>query len=410
MSANRCESEFASDTKSSNFDAESFRQEVRSFCANDIPANIQQKISKNQYFSKEERVQWQKLLQRKGWFTGDWPEQFGGQGWGPLQRFIWIEELERAGTPWLTYFGVGFVGPVIYTFGDEDQQERYLDGIRHSETWWCQGFSEPGAGSDLASIKTRASLEGDHYVVTGQKTWTTMAQWADMMFCLVRTHEGSQRQQGITFLLIDLNSPGVTVRPIETIDGCHNVNEVFLDKVKVPVRNRIGNEGDGWTITKFIVGRERLLVTELGKARRLLDELVSLASHIKDGSSPVINSNALRLRLAELEVKYRVLRDTAYAAVEGMESGKDSSASASLLKIRGSELQQSILDTTLEVMAQQGLAFQKDAIHGDFDGYLHGSAETPGTIYEHMHCRATSIYGGSNEIQRGIIAKAGLGL
>src|SRR5690606_27031994 len=208
--------------------------------------------------------------------AGHWPRAFGGRDWGALQRFVAIEELEYAGTPWITHFGVSFAGPLIYTFGTPEQQQRFLPGILESTTWWCQGFSEPSAGSDLASVRTRAKREGDHYIVNGQKTWATMAHWADMMFALVRTSDEGKKQQGLSMLLIDLKSPGVTVRPIPTIDGRTHINEVFLDNVRVPVENLVGAEGDGWACTKFIVHAERVLVTELGKARRYFDTLLKL--------------------------------------------------------------------------------------------------------------------------------------
>ncbi|SER11193.1 Acyl-CoA dehydrogenase [Solimonas aquatica] len=392
------------------FDERAFRAEVREFCANGIPDELAEKIRRHAYFSKEDRVQWQRLLHARGWFVGDWPVAYGGGGWGPVQRLVLIEELERAGTPWLTHFGFSFVGPVIYTFGSEAQKARYLPGIRESKTWWCQGFSEPGAGSDLASVATFAERDGDHYIVSGQKTWTTMAQWADKMFCLVRTQRCERRQQGISFLLIDLRSPGVTVRPIQTIDGIRHVNEVFLDAVRVPVQDRVGEEGDGWKLARFIVGRERLLVAELGKARRLLDRLTALGLELKDGDLPLGETPAFRLRLAQLEVQLHSLRTSAYAIAQDMERAGGAESDASLLKIRGSEMQQAILDAVISALGATGLAFQPEAILAEFAGEVHGLEEAPALIFDHLYSRATSIYGGSNEIQRGIVAKAQLGL
>lgn len=394
----------------SRFDAQTFRAQVRDFCASDIPEDLASKIRRHEYFSKDDRVRWQRLLNQRGWFVGDWPEAYGGCGWGPTQRLVLIEELERAGTPWLTHFGFSFVGPVIYTFGSDAQKARYLADIRESRTWWCQGFSEPGAGSDLASVSTFAECVGDHYVVSGQKTWTTMAQWADKMFCLVRTQRTERRQQGISFLLIDLRSPGVTVRPIRTIDGVHHVNEVFLDSVRVPVEDRVGEEGDGWKLARFIVGRERLLVAELGKARRLLDQLAALGQVVKDGSRLLAETPAFRLRLAQLEVQLNSLRTAAYAIAADMERGLGSESDASLLKIRGSEMQQAILDSVISVLGISGLAFQPAAILADFAGAIHGHPMTPPLVFDHLYSRATSIYGGSNEIQRGIVAKMQFGL
>jgi alkylation response protein AidB-like acyl-CoA dehydrogenase len=342
-------------------------------------------------------------LQAQGWFVGHWAKEHGGQGWGHLQRFIFLEELEQAGTPWLAHFGTSFLGPVLLHFGNEAQRARFLGPIRESTEWWCQGFSEPGSGSDLASLKLRAERGATHYRVNGQKTWTTMAQWADWIFCLVRTQSSGRPQQGISFLLIDLKSPGVTVRPIATFDGGHHVNEVFFDDVEVPVDNLVGNEGDGWTIAKFIVSRERLLVTEIGKACHLLGELRALAA-----DAGLCETPAFRRQFAELEVLYRTLRTTAYAAVLAAEAGREHAIDASLLKIRGSELQQAIHDAITDVLARGGLAFQTDGLNADLAGYQHGDARLPGLLHEHLHARAASIYGGSNEIQRGIIAKTAL--
>jgi len=391
------------------FDEAGFRQQLRAFCRVRMPAELSAKIHRHQYFSREDRVLWQRQLQAQGWFAAHWPKEFGGSGWGPLQRFIFIEELERAGTPWLTHFGVSFLGPVLCEFGDEAQRARFLEPIRQSTSWWCQGFSEPGAGSDLASLKTRALRTASGYRVSGQKTWTTMAQWADWIFCLVRTDKTERPQQGISFLLIDLRSPGVRVRPIASFDGCHHLNEVFFDEVEVPLENRVGPEGAGWTIAKFIVSRERLLVTEIGKAGRLLDELHELAATTTDGARSVGDTAWFRRLAAELEVKYQTLRATAYAAVLEAEAGREHPIHASLLKIRGSELQQALQDAMADLLARGGLAFQTEGICGDIEGYRHGDQRLPGLLHEHLHSRATSIYGGSNEIQRGIIAKSTLG-
>ncbi len=392
------------------FDAARFRAEVRAFCRDRVPDDIRERIDKHQYFGREQRIRWQRLLQAQGWFVGHWPKAHGGQGWGPLQRFIFVEELERAGTPWLTHFGTSFLGPVLCAFGNDEQRARFLGPIRDSEEWWCQGFSEPGSGSDLASLKLRAERGASHYRVNGQKTWTTMAQWADWIFCLVRTQAGGKPQAGISFLLIDLKSPGVTVRPIETFDGGQHVNEVFFDDVEVPVENLVGQEGEGWTIAKFIVGRERLLVTEIGKAFHLLGEMHGIAATLKDNRRKLGDTVAFRRRAAELEVLYRTLRATAYAAVLAAEAGREHAIDASLLKIRGSELQQAIHDAITELLARGGLAFQTAGIGADISGYRHGEPRLPGLLHEHLHSRAASIYGGSNEIQRGIIARTELGV
>ncbi len=386
--------------RAAGFELSRFRDEVREYCRTSIPASIRDKAHRLKYFSKEDRVLWQRALHKQGWFCAHWPAEHGGQSWGPIQRFVLIEELERAGTPWLAHFGVSFMGPVLCEFGTQAQRDQHLPGIRQSDVWWCQGFSEPGAGSDLASLRMQAVREGDHYRVNGQKTWTTMAQWADWIFCLVRTGQTERAQQGISFLLIDLKSPGVTVRPIETFDGVHHVNEVFLDNVEVPAENLVGKEGQGWDIAKFIVSRERVLVAEVGKARHLLDQLWSLMD-----TSDALCALAARRRVVDLEVAYDTLRATAYAAVIDAEQGRENPLDASVLKIRGSELQQKIGEALLDTLSESGLAFQAEALHGAPKVNLESEPRLAGFIHEQLHGRAASIYGGSNEIQRGILAK-----
>lgn len=397
--------------QAAGFDAAEFRSEIRAFCSRSLQGELAEKARKHQYFSRDDRIRWQRALQQWGWLVPHWPSAVGGQDWGPLRRFILIEELEAAGTPWLTHFGVSFLGPVLCEFGNKEQCDRFLEPIRLSKTWWCQGFSEPGAGSDLASLTTRAERRGDHYLVNGQKTWTTMAHWADMIFCLVRTHTADRPQQGISFLLIDLKSPGVSVRPIETIDGLHHVNEVFFEDVKVPVENLVANEGDGWAIAKFIVNRERLLVAEIGKARRALGTLAALASSVTEGGKLLgSHSPALRRRCAELKVQYATLRAMAYSLVLDAEAGRAAGhADASMLKIRGSELQQALSEALLGVVSREGLAFQREGLFRAPYGERHGVDLLPGLIHEQLHSRSISIYGGSNEIQKEIIARSVLG-
>ncbi|HKY92716.1 MAG TPA: acyl-CoA dehydrogenase family protein [Nevskiaceae bacterium] len=388
------------------FDARAFRAEVRAFCREQMPPDIARMAARHQYFSREQRVRWQQRLQARGWFAAHWPRAHGGQDWSHLQRLILIEELERAGTPWIAHFGVSFLGPVLCAFGDDGQRARFLPGILDSTTWWAQGFSEPGAGSDLGSVALRAEGVPGGYRVNGQKTWTTMAHWADMIFCLARTGHTERRSDGISFLLVDLNAPGVTVRPIETFDACHHVNEVFFEDVEVPAANLVGREGQGWAIARFIVERERLLVTEIGKAQRLLNELHHLAARATDGDRPVSASATFRRHAALLEVRYRTLRDMVYGSAIAADEGRGHPIDPSLLKIRGSELQQAVLDAIVDVLGRDGLAFQVDGIERDLEGYGHGDPRMPGLVSDHLHARATSIYGGSNEIQRGIIAKA----
>ena len=395
-----------SSAAASGFDAAALRAQVRDFCRDGLPPDIARMAARNQYFDREQRIRWQRLLHAQGWFAAHWPEAFGGAGWGHLQRLILIEELERAGTPWITHFGVSFLGPVLCHFGTDAQRRRFLPGILNSDTWWCQGFSEPGSGSDLGSLSLRATPCAGGYRLNGQKTWTTMAQWADMIFCLVRTAQTERRSEGISFLLVDLNSAGVEVRPIRTFDGCHHVNEVFFDDVEVPAENLVGREGQGWAIARFIVERERLLVTEIGKAYRLFGEMHALATVVRDGGVRVCDTAAFRQRAATLEVRYQSLRATVYAAAIAADEARGQAIDPSLLKIRGSELQQMILDVVIELLGRDGLAFQSEGLCRDLDGYCHGGVGAAGLVFDHLHSRATSIYGGSNEIQREIIAKA----
>ena len=382
-----------------SFDAEQFRAQVRAFCREQFPADLARKADAYLYFSKADRVRWQRLLEEREWFIGHWPVEFGGQSWGPLQRFIFIEELEYAGTPWLTHFGVSFAGPLLCAFGSAEQQRRFLPAIRHSTAWWCQGFSEPGAGSDLASVRTRAQRAGADYIVSGHKTWITMAHWADMMFALVRTSETGPRQQGLSLLLIDMQTPGVSVRPIRTIDAREHINEVFLDEVRVPAANLVAAEGQGWACAKFIVGNERVLVTELGKARRYLDLLYELSAAGDPGGRRLRASAGWRRRIAQLELEVECLRSLAYEAMAAAQAGSPPGVDASVLKIRGSQVQQALLDAIVEALGAQGLPAPSA-------GEQIGQERAAGLLAEHFYARASSIYGGSNEIQTNIIAKA----
>jgi alkylation response protein AidB-like acyl-CoA dehydrogenase len=382
-----------------SFDAEQFRAQVQAFCREQFPADLARKADSYVHFSKADRVRWQRLLDERGWFVGHWPVELGGQGWGPLQRFIFIEELEYAGTPWLTHFGVSFAGPLLCTFGNADQQRRFLPAIRHSTAWWCQGFSEPGAGSDLASVRTRARRDGDDYIVSGHKTWITMAHWADMMFALVRTSEAGPRQQGLSLLLIDMQTPGVSVRPIRTIDAREHVNDVFLDEVRVPAANLVDAEGQGWACAKFIVGNERVLVTELGKARRYRRLLHELSAAEDAGGRRLRASSGWRRRVAKLDLEVECLRSLAYETMAAAQAGSPPGVDASVLKIGGSQVQQALLEAIVEALAPQGLPAPSAGEQIDHE-------RAAGLLAEHFYARASSIYGGSNEIQTNIIAKA----
>lgn len=386
-----------------------FRASVREFCRVALPEDIAAQVRAHRWLSKDDRLRWQHLLHRQGWAAGHWPRAWGGHDWSPLQRFIFNEELERAGAPWLTPFGINYVGPILLAHGSDAQRARHLPPILRSELWWCQGYSEPGAGSDLASLTTRAERRGEVFLVNGQKTWTTMAQWADWMFCLVRTARGAKPQHGISLLLIDMRTPGIEVRPIRTVDDCHHLNEVFFTDVEVPAENLVGVEGEAWHYTKVFLTHERILATELGKADRLLAELAALAARAVDGGTTLADEEGFRRRHAALQVRRAALQALAYEALERFERGEEPAVEAAALKIRGSELQQSISELAIDVLARAGLGYDADAIRGaGRPDDLH--LAQAGWSFEHLYGRAFTIYGGSNEIQRSIIARQGLGL
>ena len=390
--------------------AEAFRTEVRRFCRDKLPATLKHKVMNNLLLEKEDYVLYLKLLHEQGWAVGHWPRRYGGCDWTPLQRYIFEEETTEAGAPWLIPFGVNYVGPIIYSFGSEAQKTRFLPAIRSSDEWWAQGYSEPGAGSDLAALRTRADRDGDSYVVTGQKVWTTYAQWSDWMFCLVRTSSEDRPQKGISFLLIDMKSPGITVRPIATMDRYAHVNEVFFDAVRVPVGNLVGNEGGGWTYAKVLLSNERVLVAEAGRSTRQLRRLRELAERSRPQAAPLAANPAFARRIAELELRLHVLKATCYESVAHAMAGVEPGAEASLMKIRGSELQQDIAEAMLDCLGLAGTVFDPDAAEGLGALPPEGPFEATGILRDHLHGRATTIYGGSNEIQRNIIAKAVLGL
>ncbi len=362
----------------------------------------------NLFLNKEDNLDFLRSLAPRGWVAGHWPRAWGGAEWTPLQRFTFEEESTRLGAPWLIPFGVNYVGPVIYTFGSAAQKARFLPPILASEEWWAQGYSEPGAGSDLAGLKTRAVRHGDHYRVSGQKIWTSYVQWADWMFCLVRTSEESRPQQGISFLLIDMRSPGVRVQPIRTMDGCHHVNEVFLDDVQVPVENLVGEEGRGWTYAKFLLSNERILAAETGRSMRQLEHLKRLVR--ETSSDSVTDRPAFERRITGIELSLHALRAFCLSYARRMDPASPPGVEASIMKLRGSELQQRISEATLDWLGTAAIVYDPADVNADAAHSPLGPADTSGAVREYLHGRASTIYGGSNEIQRNIISKAELGL
>jgi pimeloyl-CoA dehydrogenase large subunit len=388
-----------------------FRDSVRGFLEQNLPADLQHKVRNHLRLAKDDYVRWHRILATQGWVAPGWPVEFGGPGWSPVQRHIWEEECARAGTPPILPFGVNMVAPVIMAFGSQAQKEYFLPRILSCEDWWCQGYSEPGAGSDLASLKTTAVREGGHYIVNGQKTWTTLAQHADMIFCLVRTDSGVRKQEGISFLLIDMRTPGITVRPIITLDEDHEVNEVFFDDVRVPVKNLVGQENKGWDYAKFLLGNERIGIARIGMSKHRIRRIKELAAKEFDGERPILDNPRFREKLAAIEIELKALEMTQLrvVAAEGKrEKGRPDPAS-SILKIKGSELQQATTELLMDVVGPYALPYQTDQDAGWNEPPV--GPDWAGPIAPtYFNYRKVSIYGGANEIQKNIIAKAILGL
>jgi pimeloyl-CoA dehydrogenase large subunit len=388
-----------------------FRNEVREFFRTALPEPIRRKLVEGWHLEKDDIVTWQRILNQKGWAVAFWPREYGGTGWTPMQQYIFLEEMQQAPAPQPLQFGVNMVGPVIYTFGSDAQKARFLPRIRNIDDWWCQGFSEPGAGSDLASLKTSAKRDGEHYVVNGQKTWTTLAQHADWIFCLVRTDPAAKKQEGISFLLIDMKTPGITVRPIQTIDGSHEVNEVFFDDVRVPVENLVGQENKGWDYAKFLLGNERVGIARIGVSKHRLRRIRELAGKEMVGDRPLIEDARFREKLASVEIELKALEMTQLRVVTNeakRQRGKPDPAS-SILKLKGSEIQQATTELLLEVVGPYALPYQPEQEEGWNEPPVGPDYAGP-VAPMYFNWRKTSIYGGSNEIQRNIIAKAILGL
>jgi pimeloyl-CoA dehydrogenase large subunit len=386
-----------------------FRDEVRAFMRTALPESIRRKMVEARHLTKDDIVTWQRILNAKGWAVPHWPVEWGGTGWSPVQRYIFDEELQLAPAPDPLPFGVSMVGPVIIAFGSEAQKRRHLPPIANLDEWWCQGFSEPGAGSDLASLKTRAQRDGDHYVVNGQKTWTTLAQHADWIFCLVRTEPAAKKQQGISFLLIDMKTPGITVRPIQTIDGGREVNEVFFDDVRVPAENRVGEENRGWDYAKFLLGNERTGIARVGTSKARLRRLKEIAALERMGDRPLIEDERFRMKIAAVEIELKALEMTQLRAVARERRSNAPDPASSILKIKGSEIQQAITELLLEAVGPWALpqeAREADRWNEPPIGPEWASPLAP----QYFNWRKVSIYGGSNEIQKNIIAKAILGL
>ena len=389
-----------------NFTAEelAFRAEIRDWVAKNLPKDISHKVHNALRLSRDDLQRWAKILGKQGWHGWGWPKEFGGPGWNAIQRHLFEEECALAGAPRVIPFGPVMVAPVIMAFGSPEQQKRHLPGIMSGEVWWSQGYSEPGSGSDLASLKTKAERRGDYYIVNGQKTWTTLGQYGDWIFCLVRTSSEGKPQTGISFLLIDMKSPGITVRPIITLDGEHEVNEVWFDNVEVPADNLVGEENKGWTYAKYLLAHERTNIADVNRAKRELERLKRIAR-----GEGVYDDARFRDQIALLEVDVVALEMMVLRVLSGEKSGKQSLDVAGLLKIRGSELQQRYTELMMLAAGPYARPFIHEALEAGWQGDQVGAAYLAPLAGTYFNYRKTTIYGGSNEVQRNIISQQVLG-
>ena len=387
-----------------------FQEMARQFIEENLPTDIREKVKGGLRLYKDDYVRWHKILADKGWIVPEWPEEFGGTNWTPVQRYIFLEEQARAFAPRLVAFGIKMVGPVIYTFGSKEQKDHYLPRIISGEDFWCQGYSEPGSGSDLASLQTRAVLNGDHYVVNGTKTWTTQAHYADRMFCLCRTNTDAKFQEGISFLLIDMNQPGIEVKPIRTLDGSQEINTVYLTDVKVPVEDRVGEENMGWTYAKFLLSHERSGIARIGASKANLEKLRQIAERERCGDGYLIEDEDFKREIAQVEIDLHTLEYTELRALTASAKGEAPGPEANVLKIRGTELQQKISELLMRAMGYYAMPYLPEAMEHGYNEDPVGPDVAAPLAAAYFNMRKTSIYGGTNEIQKNIIAKMVLGL
>jgi len=390
-------------------DDQAFRRTVREFLAERLPPDIRDDVLAFKHLGRDHYVRWQQILAARGWGAPGWPREYGGTNWSALERSIFDEECYKAGAPRQIPFGLSMIGPVLMKFGTPAQRTHFLPRIITMEDWWCQGYSEPGAGSDLASLKTSARREGESYVINGQKTWTTLAQYADWMFCLVRTRAEGKPQEGISFVLIDMKSPGVRVRPIRTLDLGADVNEVFLDEVRIPVANLVGDENRGWSIAKFLLGHERTTIAGIGMCKRLLASLKDYARRQTRHGRPLLEDIRFRDRIVKLEIELLSHEWSLMRLIATEQSGGSIGVEASILKIRGSEIQQDLAELLMESAGPYAVPFVAEALEPGFARATAGAMHLSGVAALYFDLRKVSIYGGTNEVQRNIIAKSVLG-
>jgi alkylation response protein AidB-like acyl-CoA dehydrogenase len=388
-----------------------FREDVRAWVRANLPKEISHKVHNSLRLTRDDMQGWSRILGKRGWLGYGWPKQFGGPGWTAVQKHLFEEECALAGAPRIVPFGPVMVAPVIMAFGSPEQQQRFLPGIASGEVWWSQGYSEPGSGSDLASVKCRAERKGDKYIVNGQKTWTTLAQYGDWIFCLVRTSTEGKPQTGISFLLIDMKSPGVSVRPIYMLDGEPEVNEVFFDNVEVPAENLIGEENKGWTYAKHLLSHERTNIADVNRAKRELERLkrIAKAEGMYDPAEGGDNARRFREEIARLEVDVVALEMLVLRVLSAEKSGKNSLDIAGLLKIKGSEIQQRYSELMMLAAGPYALPLIQEAMEAGWQGEYVGAAHCAPLASTYFNFRKTTIYGGSNEVQRNIVAQTVLG-
>ena len=389
-----------------NFTAEelAFRQQIHQWVAQNLPQDISQKVHGALHLSRDDMQRWARILGKQGWLGWGWPKQFGGPGWNAIQKHLFEEECALAGAPRVIPFGPVMVAPVIMSFGSPEQQKRFLPGIASGEVWWSQGYSEPGSGSDLASLKCKAERQGNNYIVNGQKTWTTLGQYGEWIFCLVRTSSEGKPQTGISFLLIDMKSPGVTVRPIVMLDGEPEVNEVFFDNVEVPAENLIGEENKGWTYAKHLLAHERTNIADVNRAKRELERLKRIAK-----AEGLYDETRFRDQIALLEVDIVALEMMVLRVLSAEKSGKQSLDVAGLLKIRGSEIQQRYTELMMLAGGPYSTPLIREAMEAGWQGDPVGAVHNAPLMGSYFNLRKTTIYGGSNEVQRNIVAQTVLG-
>ncbi|WP_282605970.1 acyl-CoA dehydrogenase family protein [Pelagibius sp. Alg239-R121] len=387
-----------------------FRNEARSFLADRLPDALAAKVKGGKRLGKADYELWHDRLKKRGWLAWHWPAEHGGTGWTPIEKHIFEEECVAAGAPRVVPFGLNMLGPVLIKFGSDEQRSHYLPRILNGDDWWCQGYSEPGSGSDLASLKTKAVRDGDHYVVNGQKTWTTLGHFADWIFCLVRTDSDCKPQEGISFLLIDMKTPGITVQPIITLDGEHEVNEVFFEDVRVPVGNLVGEENKGWTYAKYLLTYERTGIAGVAFAKSGLAHLKQVASRQMKGGKPLAQDPLFATRVAQVEIDLMAMETFNLRIVSAAQHGGVPGVESSMLKIKGTEIRQEITDLLRRALGPYAAPFVPEALDAGYNEPPIGPDEANPVASQYFNMRKVSIYGGSNEIQKNIVAKMMLGL